>query len=64
MNTSELLQYVGKKGLATRGELTFPAIVVDTRVRFGSLEFLVTPIGGDGAAWVSRRFVRLEGEEL
>lgn len=59
MITGKDLQYMGKIGsLHTSDGLRVHVEIINVRARFGSIDFLVTPVMGGGSAWVISDRVR------
>jgi len=63
MTAQEALQYIGKTGMLRFGSgrdgLAILVTVRDAREVFGHLDFYVSPIAGDGGAWVAAGRVKL-----
>jgi len=61
---TDLRQYVGRTGLLTvrlsQRSMAFPVRVLDARVAWGALQYLIMPVGACGNAWVSADRVELE----
>jgi hypothetical protein len=47
----------GKIGIVTMDELQFGVLIKDSRVRFGHLDYLVSPLTGEGIKWVEHHRV-------
>jgi hypothetical protein len=52
MTASEMMKHIGQVGVVTMGALRFEVVVIDCRVRFGSLDYQVEPLAGGGTAWM------------
>jgi hypothetical protein len=62
-SASEMAQHIGRKGLWTPSSseaLAVPVEVIDARERFAQIDLLVSPVGGRGQTWVSKKSVELE----
>lgn len=56
---SEMAKNVGQYGLYVSGDgLRFRVRVVDARVRFGEVDYLIVPTDGLGEKWVAGNKVR------
>lgn len=69
MNTTELIRVIGKTGLLAgrrnalgrQIELNVSVRITDVRnTRFGHIDYLVTPIAGEGEVWVDSERVTLD----
>lgn len=72
MTAKELSKYEGRTGLATitpgvgkkkseaGATLQIPVKILDARSMFGRIEVLITPVGGKGERWVTRKTVTLD----
>jgi hypothetical protein len=61
MSTLELMKNIGK--IAEWGDgsgLKYDVKITDSRLRWGSVDYLVTPVAGSGARWVSGDSVGLK----
>jgi hypothetical protein len=62
MTTLELIKNIGK--IAEWGDgsgLHYEVSITDSRLRWGSVDYLVTPVAGSGSRWVSGDSVKLTG---
>lgn len=50
----------GKIGVVALDELKFGVVIKDVRVRFGHLDYLISPLSGDGAKWVEHHRVTIK----
>jgi len=50
-------ELVGTNGLMDCGDLTVGVRIKETRVRFGHIDLLVTPLTGTGEVWVEKHRV-------
>ena len=48
----DLRPYVGKRGQYLHKGLRWPVDILDSRARYGRIDVLITPIGGEGSIWV------------
>ena len=63
MSTLELAKNIGKVALWGDGSgLKYEVTIVDSRIRWGSVDYLVTPVSGSGERWVSASSVGLKTE--
>ncbi len=46
--------------LSLEGNMSAPVLLTDARVVYGREQFLVAPVGGRGARWVSRERLSIE----
>ncbi len=61
--TAEVTHY--DRPMLREGGLIFPVSILDARLRWGNVDFLVKPIGGTGEKWVSEmRVYDYDGEML
>lgn len=56
---ADLRPYVGKRGLFSCRGLRFPVDILDSRARWGRIDLLITPVGGEGSIWVESQSVIL-----
>lgn len=56
---TDLNLYRGRSGTMALNDLAFGVEVKDARLRFGHLDFLITPIEGSGEIWVESHRVNL-----
>lgn len=59
-SVKELHKLVGQEARVTMLELSVPVEIVDIRERFGMLDYLVTPVGGEGERWFTEEKVAFE----
>lgn len=50
----------GKIGVVALDELKFGVVIKDARVRFGHLDYLISPLSGDGLKWVEHHRVTIK----
>lgn len=61
MSTLELMKDIGKVALWDDGQgLKYEVKITDSRLRWGSIDYLVAPVAGSGARWVSGESVGLK----
>jgi hypothetical protein len=48
---------IGKTAALTVGDLVVAVEILDTKSRFGHIDFLVTPVCGSGQRWAQSDFV-------
>ena len=53
----ELAQYIGKTGSYRIGDLSVNVEVLDARVSWGQIQYLNTPVSGEGSRWVQEHLV-------
>ena len=57
----ELHVFIGRTGFYHVGVLRFNVRVLNARLRFGTVDYLITPLqAGTGSAWVSSDKVELD----
>ena len=58
----DLADYPGRTGTFTWVDMPFNVTVrvLDCRVRYGAVDFLIEPVSGAGAVWVLARMVALD----
>lgn len=62
-SVKELLKVVGLQGrLRTAEGLSVEVLVDDARKAYGRVDYLVSPLAGDGCAWVTSDRVELEAQ--
>jgi hypothetical protein len=64
MKLSEIVINIGREGLLTdtaNSDLRYPVRVIDAKVAYGSVKYLITPLGGLGEVWVSDFRLKFEG---
>jgi response regulator of citrate/malate metabolism len=49
----ELTNKIGMRAIFSRDAMHFEVRVVDVKFAFGRVDYLIKPVAGDGAAWVS-----------
>lgn len=59
----ELDSFEGKVGVMEVDELRFDVRITAARIRFGHLDFRITPVDGSGAKWVESHRISLDAEE-
>lgn len=57
MTVAEMSKVIGLAGLYHVGGLAFPVRVDDVRERFGRVDYLIVPLGGEGSRWVASESV-------
>jgi hypothetical protein len=63
MNAKEQAQFIGKRGMLRIQDspLKIAVTINDVRnIRYGNVDFLVTPVAGSGEQWVSSSRVALD----
>jgi hypothetical protein len=62
MSVAELSKFIGKKGTYNVRGMNVTVLITDVRVRFGTVDLLITPDSGSGAIWVceSSGYVKVE----
>ena len=61
MSTLELIKNIGKVAEWEDGSgLKYEVTITDSRLRWGAVDYLVTPVAGSGARWVSGSSVGLK----
>lgn len=50
----------GKIGTVALDELEFGVVIKDARVRFGHLDYLISPLNGGGLKWVEHHRVTIK----
>lgn len=62
VTAQEMAKYLGKSGTLTvaGSRLAFRVKVTDVRVRFGQIDYQVTPVAGVGEAWHDSQNVTLD----
>lgn len=53
MSVKELAELVGREYEITEGPFTFRVLVDDVKTSYGQARAWVSPVGGEGWAWVS-----------
>jgi hypothetical protein len=64
MNATHLYAYVNQNATLYRDGLRITVRTLDARVRFGSLDVLVTPVAGSGEIWVTANRLIFEQDDL
>jgi hypothetical protein len=59
----QLDSFSGKIGLMDVDGLNFEVRIAGARVRFGHLDFLVTPVNGAGEKWIESHRIDLDATE-
>ena len=61
MSTLELIKNIGKVAEWEDGSgLKYEVTITDSRLRWGAVDYLVTPVAGSGTRWVSGSSVGLK----
>lgn len=61
MTTLELIKNIGKVAKWDDGQgLSYDVTITDSRLRWGSVDYLVAPVAGSGTRWVSGYSVKVE----
>ena len=61
MTTLELIKNIGKIAEWKDGSgLKYEVKITDSRLRWGAVDYLVTPVAGSGSRWVSGESVGLK----
>jgi hypothetical protein len=63
MNTLELSQAIGKTGLLSASVLSVRVTIVDAKIAYGNVRYLVTPVSGTGSVWVDSGRVSFENSK-
>lgn len=64
MKLSEIARNIGREGLLTdtaNSDMRYPVRVLDAKSAYGSVRYLITPLGGLGEVWVSDSRLKFEG---
>lgn len=64
MSTLELIKNIGK--MADWGDdkgLKYDVTILDSRVRWGDIDYLISPVSGSGSRWVSGHSIKLKSEK-
>jgi hypothetical protein len=64
MNATVLFTYCNQPATLYRDGLQFSVTTLDARVRFGSLDVLVTPVAGSGEIWVAANRVVFDRDKV
>lgn len=65
MNTTiGLTQAIGKQGHLSIEKLSVMVHIMDTKVSYGTVRYLITPVSGSGQTWVNADRVQIEKEEV
>jgi hypothetical protein len=60
MSTLELVKNLGKVAEWGDGHgLKYEVTIMDSRVRWGEVDYLITPKAGEGSRWVSNHSLRI-----
>ena len=62
--TRELQNYIGQKGLLSFDVLKCQVNILDAKMAYGNLRFLVTPVSGSGEVWVDSSRVSVSSTSL
>lgn len=60
IDVHELNKYIGMKGKYRANGFSFYVNVESARTNYNVLEFLVSPVAGEGKGWISASFITLE----
>lgn len=60
MTAREAMQAVGKTGALQLGPFAVSVKILDVREVYGRVNFLVTPIAGEGQAWKAETSVKVQ----
>jgi len=60
MTATELAKHLGKNGEYRINGLGVMVTVVDARMRFGEMDFKITPLTGTGEIWTRASGVKLD----
>ena len=65
MTTAELMAYVGQTELLSSDKLRFFVRILDAKIAYGRVRFLVSPVSGEGQVWVdsSRISISTNGDK-
>ena len=64
MNTLELSKVIGQSGtLRALPYLTFNVLVLNAKIAYGNVRYLVTPVSGTGSVWVDAGRVSFENPQ-
>ena len=58
MTAKELAVNIGKKGFLDIGNMQVHVTIIDVRQVFHRVDFLVTPVDGNGSTWVESSRVK------
>jgi hypothetical protein len=58
-NMKELIALIGKTGYLRESGFEFPVTVTDVKSVYGTDRLEVSPVGGNGSAWVNADRVRV-----
>lgn len=61
ITAKEMTENVGRTGMFSSGGLSFGVTIHDARVRFGEVDYLITPVSGLGTKWVASHNVKVGG---
>ena len=65
MTGQEIADPIGRTGYYhPDGSLEIPVVVRNTRPRYGTIDYLIAPIGGSGEKWVADNKVKLNEERI
>lgn len=63
MSVNELVKMVGRTGTVyARGEMSVSVRIVDAKISYGAVRYLIEPIAGRGSAWVNLDTIELDNE--
>jgi hypothetical protein len=64
MTTLELIKNIGKIAEWSDGSgLQYDVLITDSRLRWGSVDYLISPVSGSGSRWVSGESVKIPQPE-
>ena len=63
MNTAELSKAIGRRGQLASNGLLVTVTVLDARIAYNRVDYLVEPAMGSGQVWVSSSRVRFADEK-
>jgi hypothetical protein len=58
MSVKELSKAIDTTALLTEGGLSFPVLIKDAKIAYGTARYLVSPVGGKGEVWVNQDRVK------
>jgi hypothetical protein len=63
MSVNELAKMIGRTGfIYARGEMSVSVRIVDAKISYGAVRYLVEPIAGRGSTWVNLDTIELDVE--
>lgn len=65
-SAQELKENLGRQGLlsVTGTALKFTVIILDARLRYGHLDYKVTPVSGEGETWHASTAIKMLDTEI